>query len=98
MSNMYCLVPLTVLTVSPYSLVASTTIIVKVRAHNSFGWSSYSTPNSAGAAMQTVPQKMTAPTMDVLSSNTQIIVDWTYVTTSPANGGSTVLSYGVMWD
>ena len=92
---MYCLIPLSVLTTSPYNLVVSTLILVEVRAHNFYGWSSYSIPNTAGAHVETIPSQMSAPYQDAATSNVQIVVDWASVSTSPANGGSAIISYGV---
>lgn len=48
-TNKYCLVPLTTLRASPYSLAYNALVVAKVRARNSVGYSAYSTANSAGA-------------------------------------------------
>lgn len=68
-----------------------------MQAHNARGWSAISPANTVGAQIQTVPSIMAAPTRDPLTSNTQLVVDWVALT-SPQNGASPVLSYGVMWD
>ena len=41
---------------------------------------------------------MAIPTKNAGTSDTQVVVDWTAVSTSPGNGGSTVLTYNLQWD
>jgi hypothetical protein len=45
---MYCLVPMSYLWTSPYSLTLGTMIQAEVLAHNSRGWSTASGPNTSG--------------------------------------------------
>jgi Fibronectin type III domain len=40
---------------------------------------------------------MATPTKDSSSSSTQLVVDWTALT-SPDNGDSTITSYNLKWD
>jgi hypothetical protein len=54
-SNLYCVIPMSVLTGSPFNLVQGDIISARVLAANIIGDSSYSTPNSIGATIQTVP-------------------------------------------
>jgi hypothetical protein len=54
-SNAYCLIPFTTLTASPFSLTYGKVVYAKVRAYNAIGWSSYSTINTSGATIKTVP-------------------------------------------
>jgi len=96
-SNLYCLIPMSVLRASPYSLTLNTLVAAKVLAHNSRGWSTSSSANVAGASIQTEPSSMTALTSGTTTSSTQIELDWVALT-SPNDGYSTILSYGVEWD
>lgn len=47
-TNLYCLIPMTTLRASPYSLILSTVVAAKISAHNSRGWSATSAANVAG--------------------------------------------------
>lgn len=64
MSNMYCIIPITSLTVSPYSLQVGDLIRFKVRAYNSRGWGEWSVANSEGVLAQKVPSQMDVPFTD----------------------------------
>ena len=55
-SNAYCMIPMTTLSTTPFALTYGTTVIVKAKAQNSKGWAAaYSTENSSGATIETVP-------------------------------------------
>jgi len=41
---------------------------------------------------------MSSPTQGASTSSSQVHVDWSAVSTSPANGGSTITSYNLQWD
>lgn len=88
---------MTALRQSPYSLPFEATVAAKVLAHNARGWSVASSASSSGPTIQTEPQTMAVPTRGSASSDTQLQVQWTALT-SPANGDSTVLSYELQWD
>lgn len=81
-------------TATPYSLSILTTILVEVRAHNSRGWSSYSTPNTVGATVKAVPNQMSAPTKGTGTNENTIIVQWNAIA-SPVNGDSAVTTYNL---
>ena len=89
---------MTELRASPYNLVYGNLVVAKVQAYNSKGWSSLSPANAAGATIQTEPQAMSAPARGATTSETQIEVTWTAITSAPANGGSSVTSYNLQWD
>ena len=97
-ASLYCLIPMTELRSSPYSLLLGNLTVAKVRASNMNGWSAYSVPNLSGAGVQTEPQQMTAVTRGPSTSQTSIEVDWVTALTSPANGGATVVSYKLQYD
>lgn len=59
---MYCLVEMTALRVSPFTLTLGTLVTAELRAHNSRGWSVLSSPNVAGPTIETEPSAMAAPT------------------------------------
>lgn len=61
-SALTCTVPMTELTVAPYSIPREDLISVKVQAFNSRGWGARSAVNTSGATAKTVPSQMSAPT------------------------------------
>lgn len=61
MTARYCHVPMSVLRVAPYNLQYNELVVAKVRAKNTVGWSAQSSPNVAGAAVQTEPFQTSAP-------------------------------------
>jgi len=83
---------------SSLSLTLGTEVVAKLRAHNERGWSSDSPLSSGGPTIETEPQQMSAPTQGSATSDSQIQVDWVALSSSPSNGGSTILSYHVQWD
>jgi hypothetical protein len=64
MDALACLIPVSALTVSPFSLSAGDVVVAKVQAHNGRGWGSLSVENTAGAVIITVPHTMDAPARD----------------------------------
>ena len=93
-----CTVPMATLTNAPFSLAVGALIAVKVEAKNAKGWSTPSTANTAGALAQTAPTAGATASRGPATDAGQLEVTWTAVTTSPADGGSTILSYEVYWD
>jgi hypothetical protein len=61
MDALSCLIPVSALTVSPFTLSAGDVVVAKVQAHNGRGWGSLSAPNTAGAVIITVPHTMDPP-------------------------------------
>jgi hypothetical protein len=51
MTQMYCMIPMTVLRSSPFSLTLDTLVQAKIHAHNTRGWSSISDPNTSGVTI-----------------------------------------------
>ena len=92
-SNLYCIVPMSALITTPFSLDYLELVTVRVSAYNSFGWSSVSLSNSAGATIRVVPVKMASPTRGDDSTISQIQVNWTPLTTTADMGGSAITSY-----
>lgn len=54
-ASLYCLIPMTSLWVSPFTLPAGTLFTAQVLAHNERGWSTASAANTGGASVETVP-------------------------------------------
>jgi hypothetical protein len=71
--------------------------LAKVSAHNSLGWGVQSSANTDGSTVRTIPQQMSAP---IVSSYSDVLISltWAAVTNSPANGGSGILGYQLLWD
>ena len=55
MSQLYCIVPVANLRISPFNLIKLDLITAIVRAHNSRGWSANSTVNTVGEIVRTEP-------------------------------------------
>lgn len=87
---------MTDLTSAPFNLNFDDLVQVKIRAHNTFGYGSYSSVNTVGARIRRIPNVMTAPTIAAYS-DTSITVTWSALT-SPANGNSDILAYELRWD
>jgi hypothetical protein len=56
-----CLIPVSALTASPFSLSAGAVVVAKVQAQNGRGWGALSEANTAGGVIITVPHTMDAP-------------------------------------
>lgn len=54
-ANKYCLVPMSVLSTSPYSLTYGTLVVAQVQAYNANGWGALSPSNTVGATILTAP-------------------------------------------
>jgi len=93
-----CAAPLLELQAGPYNLVLGDLVQVKVRASNLLGDSLDSSPNTAGAWIETVPSgPPVAPMRNALTGMTSITVDY-HPLTGTARGGAAVLSYELQWD
>lgn len=97
-TNRYCLVPMSILRAAPYSLAYGNSVIAQVRSHNSRGWSSLSPDSTTVATVATEPTQMASPAKGSSTSESQIQVTWTALSTALTTGGSTVLSYNLQWD
>ena len=84
------------LTATPFNLAFDTAVTVRVRAHNSLGYGSYSSTYSSGAKIRQIPSTMSAPTI-ASYSDSSINVTWTALS-SPSNGNSDILAYELVWD
>jgi len=68
---MYCEIPMTELLSTSFNLTKDDLIQARVSAQNSKGWSMVSPINSAGATIETVPDKVSlAPTRGSGTSST----------------------------
>lgn len=84
--------------VSPMNLEEGDLIVAIVSANNGIGDSIFSSPNTAGELVQVAPkQPPTAPTWNILTTKTQIVVDYPTLDTS-LTGGSSILSLNLKWD
>ena len=62
LSSLSCLVPMSALITSPYSLDYLEKVTVRASAYNYYGWSVVSPSNTAGATIRVVPAQMITPT------------------------------------
>lgn len=92
---MYCLVPITTLRSSPFSLPWGSQIVAKVMARNVYGPSGLSveTPSDQRATILTIPDPPKSIT-EVLAPKTTTSIGLSWVN-GDSNGGATVTSYTI---
>ena len=101
-----CTIPLAVLRDPPFNLPFDAPIVATVGAHNTNGPpydpQAYaglaSAPRAVGPRIQTAPVRMAAPTRGSLTSESQLHITWTELTTHTETGGAQVTSYYLEWD
>jgi len=76
-----CLIPMSTLTSAPYNYLFDDLVKVRVTAINSYGSSPVSSPNSTGARIRRVPDKMGALTV-VSKTENQVTLSWSALTGS----------------
>mmetsp|Transcript_21725 Transcript_21725/g.16034 ORF Transcript_21725/g.16034 Transcript_21725/m.16034 type:complete len:334 (-) Transcript_21725:432-1433(-) len=85
------------LTSAPFSLPVNTLVEVRIYAHNSYGDGETSDVNSAGAKTKTTPATMAAPVEGSDTSETQVQIQFTHLTSASDQGYSTILGYRVYY-
>lgn len=93
-STTRCIIPMSTLRASPFSLTLGTILNVKVRARNVIGYGDYSNPNTIGAVIQTEPGQMASPTKGYDTNHLQLHVIWAE---SAKTGGSPITSYHLQY-
>lgn len=98
----YCVIPVSVLQASPYSLVQGDKVVARMLATNAVGSSSYSDDGiltgQSYAEIQSVPHKPpSAPSRGATTATTQIEVAVAALT-GVETGGSPILSYHIEFD
>jgi hypothetical protein len=97
-SNQYCEISMSILT-STFGLELGDLIVVKVNAINEKGAGEDSEPNTVGALAESLPLAPTsAPTRGELTNESQVDVDWEFLTTYTQRGGATIDSYELQID
>ena len=97
-SNLYCIVPMSVLITSPFNLLYAELVGVRISAQNTYGWSVVSVTNTVGATVRTIPILMNTPSRGTSTTISQIQVNWLPLSATADMGGSTILSYHLQWD
>jgi hypothetical protein len=92
-----CEIPVTVLRASPYDLAYDELIVAKVSAINSNGEGPESTA-AGSATIQTEPTQMSAPERGSGTTEGQIQVLWTALTSDADTGSAAITSYNLQWD
>ena len=72
-------------------------LLVKARARNSEGYGQFSSPNSSGALVETIPVMMHDPET-ISYSTTSITLTWAELLFNNENGASPIISYSLEWD
>jgi len=93
-----CTIPMSVFREAPYSLSIDDPIIGTITATNDKGTSDTSDPNTVSASVQNVPQAAPVVSRGASTKATEIEVVWSQVTSSPDNGGASILGYKILWD
>jgi hypothetical protein len=92
--NKYCDIMMTTLTASSFNLELGDLVVARVTAINEKGQGEYSEVNSKGALVEVLPlAPSNAPTRGDETNESQIEVDWVFLTTYLQRGGSTIDSY-----
>jgi hypothetical protein len=91
-----CLVPMSLLTSSPFNYVFDDLVTVRTTSTNFFGTPIFSNVNIVGGKIRYVPGKMNAPFL-VSRTKTTMTVRWVPIV-APATGNSPVITYNLYWD
>ena len=99
LSTLLCEFRFSGLLISPFLLVQGDLVKAIVQVKNEIGWSSLSTElaDASAVAMQTIPLKPSASIKDSSTSSTQLVVNWSQIST-PNDGGSSIISYNLQYD
>lgn len=93
-----CVVMMDVFTGATFGYVFDDVVYVRVSATNFYGFGEISSPcGDTGARIRVVPTQMSAPTEDLSSTDTQILLHWIPLTGADA-GNSGVIAYSLYWD
>jgi hypothetical protein len=97
-ANAYCNIEMATFMDSPFTLSVGEEIVAAVIATNAFGDSTQSADSSSGATYKTLPSAPgSSPTLNE-QTETSITVDWATLTLDAETGGSTILSYNLVYD
>jgi hypothetical protein len=71
----------------------------KVRTENAVGFSEYSQENNVGVTVQVEPSQVQELSLNYeLSTNTQMVLQWSELTTTEEIGDSAILNYILKWN
>jgi hypothetical protein len=93
-----CTFLMSVLTAAPFSLAVGANIIAAVEAQNAIGYSAPSVDSTTYATVRSAPTVAPTLSRDATTSETAVVLAWTAISTSPANGASAVTTYTVYRD
>jgi hypothetical protein len=87
-------------TTSPYDYgyTVNTLVKVYVSAHNSYGYGTASSVNTAGAKVRTVPIAPATPTVGSSATDTEVQIQWTALTFGEDTGLVAITSYSLYSD
>ena len=83
--------------ISELSYARGDLLLVKARARNSEGFGQFSSPNSSGALIETVPSLILDPEVSAYTM-TSITLTWPELLFNNENGASSITSYSLEWD
>ena len=91
-SQRYCIIAMSALITTPFSLTLDTLVKVRISASNAVGFGPVSSTNTDGARVRTIPTTMNDPERGDATTTTSIEVTWDALV-SPLNGNTNILSY-----
>jgi hypothetical protein len=93
-----CIIPMSDLLAAPFNYVFDSIVKVRVSAANFYGYGVISPlSEDSGARIRVIPIKMAPPTMDPLSTDVTLIMNWVALSGADA-GNSPVITYSLLWD
>jgi fibronectin type 3 domain-containing protein len=96
-ANVQCTIPMSVFTITPFSLSPNDQIIATVEALNGVGYSPVSVDNTVFANVKVKPTAAPTVSNGAGTSNTQVEITWPELTASADIGYSAVTSYNIYY-
>ncbi|MCP3681809.1 MAG: fibronectin type III domain-containing protein, partial [bacterium] len=98
-TNKYCDIPMSVFWTTPYSFKLNDAVVAKVEVENSLGWSAQSNDSNTNIVTLLKPTTpSSSPTNGSTTTESQIELNITPISSSPENGGSPINNYTIEWD
>ena len=94
----WCEVPILSLMANPFDLLQGDLVVAKITATNTYGTSAESVLNTEGALIEVVPHKPPTIPRKGWATNENVIEIFYDALTGVKTGGSSILSYVVLWD
>lgn len=90
-----CTMLMSVLSAAPFSLAVGANIIAAVEAQNAIGYSAPSVDSTTYATVRSAPTVAPTLSRSASTSEASVVLSWTAISTTPADGASAVTTYTV---